>query len=182
MLRLFRARSPDKYRDNKGTQQEQVRTPQSDRTRVRRRRLGSLAESRLPACRWRQSLSSPRTGHWFLSFQDPERLSACVALHPSRPVAVPETRFPDLSSIEYCRPSAAPRLEIRPATGCSGPTAVLPQRPPALCLANSYCCSSTVEAELLPVGKSKRRAFAPGVDQGTARSARRENPTPAVRV
>lgn len=163
-------------------QAEQARTPQSDRTRVRKRRLGSLAESRLPACRWRQSPSSPRTGHWFLSFQYPELLRACVALHPSRPIAVPETRFPDLSSIGRCRPSAAPRLEIRPVTGCSGPTAALPQRPPALCLANSYCCSSTVEAELLPVGRSMRRAFAPGADRGTARSGRRENPAPAVRV
>src|SRR6476660_7825550 len=182
MLRLFRARSPDKYRDNKGIQQEQDRTPQSDRTRARKRLLGSLAEFRLPACRWRLSPSSLPIEHWFLDFLYLEPLRASAGLHPSHPIAAPGMRFPSPSSIEYCRPSAAPRLEILRVTGCSGPTAALPQRPPALCLANFYCCSSTVEAELLPVGKSKRRAFAPGADRDKARSGRRENPTPAVRV
>src|SRR6476646_9353605 len=119
MLRLFRARSPDKYRDNTGIPQEQVRTPPYDRTRVRKRRLGSLAESRLPASRWRLSLSSLRTAHWFLDFPYPA---------PSRA-------------------SAVRRLEILPMTERSDPTAALPQRLPALCPANSYYYSSTVEAE-----------------------------------
>ena len=167
-------------------QAEQARTPQSGRMRAHKQRPGSLAEFRLPACRhwsrWRLFQFSLPIGRWFLNFLYPEPLRASAGLHPSRPIAVPETRFPDLWSTEYCQPSAAPRLEIQPVTGCSGPTVALPQRPPALCLANSYCCSSTVEAELLPVGRSKRRAFAPAVGRGTTRSGRRENPAPAVRV
>ena len=182
MLRLFRARSPDKYRDSKGIAQEQVHTPQSGRKRAHRQRRGSLAEFRLPVCRWGLSRSSPLIGRWFLNFLCPELLHACAALRPSRRIAAPGMRFPNPWSIGHCRPYAAPRLETRLVTGRLGPTAALPQRPPALCLANSCCYSPTVEAELLPVDRSKRREFAPGAGRDITRSARRENPTPAVRV
>ena len=50
-LKPFLAHNPDTYRDNTGIEQEQVRTPQSDRKRAHKRRLGSLAEFRLPAGR-----------------------------------------------------------------------------------------------------------------------------------
>src|SRR5438309_58965 len=84
--------------------------------------------------------------------------------------------FPSQSSIGYCQPSAERRLETLPVTECSGPTAALLQHPPALGLLNSYCYSSTVEAELFPVDRSKRRESAPGADRGTARSARPASP------
>jgi len=166
--------------------QERPHTPQSGRMRAHKQRLGSLAEFRLSACRhwprWTLFQFSLPIGRWSLDFLCPEPSHACVGLHPSRRIAGPGMRFPSLSSIEYCPPSAVPRLDILPGTGCSDPRAALPQRPPALCLANSYCCSSTVEAEPLPVDRSRRQAFAPGADRDTARSARRENPTPAVRA
>jgi len=180
--KLFPAHSPDKCTDSKDMQAERVRTPQSDRTRAHKRRLGSLAESRSPACRWILSPSSLLIGRWSLDFLCPGPLRACAEPHPSRQFAARGMRFPSRLSIEYCRPCAAPRQETRPTLECSGPTAALPQRPPALSLANSYCCSSTVAAGSPPVGRSKRRAFALGAGPDKARSARRENPTPAVRV
>ena len=160
----------------------QPRTPRSGHKKAHRQRRGSLVEFRLPAGRWGLSRSSLPIGRWFLDFLCLEPSRAYAGLRPSRPIAVPKTRFPNRSSIEYCRPSAAPRLEIPPVTGRWGPTAALRQRPPVLCLASSYCCSSTVEAELLPVDKSKRRAFAPAADRDKARSAQRESPTLEVRV
>jgi hypothetical protein len=162
--------------------QEQARTPRLDRTRAHKRRPGSPAEFRLPADRWRLSPSLLRIGHWFLDFRCPGPSHACAGLHPSRRFAVRGMRFPNLSSIEYCRPSAVRRLEILPMTGRSDPTAAWPRHPRALCLANSYYCSSTVEAESLPVGRSKQRVFVPEADRDRARSAQLKNPTPAVRV
>ena len=182
MLRLFRARSPDKYRDSKGIAQEQVHTPQSGRKRAHKQRPGSLAQSRLPACHWRLSPSSLPIGRWFLDFRYPAPSHACAGPRPSHLIAALGMRSPNPSSIGHCRPSAEPRLETRLVTGRLGPTAALPQRPPGLCLANSCCYSPTVEAELLPVDRSKRREFAPGAGRDITRSARRENPTPAVRV
>src|SRR4029434_4651520 len=149
-------------RDSRDSQQEQRRTPQSGRKRAHKQRPGSLAEFRLLACRWRLSPSSPPIGRCFLDFLCLEPSHAYAGLRPSHPIAAPGMRFPNLSSIEYCPPSAEPRLETLLVTGHLGPTAALPQRPPALCLANSCCYSSTVEAELLPVDRSKRREFAPG--------------------
>jgi len=180
--KLFPAHSPDKCTDSKDMQAERVHTPQSDRTRAHKRRLGSLAESRSPACRWRPSPSSPQIGRWFLDFPSPELLRACAGLHPSHLIAARGMHFPNLLSIGCCQPCAAPRLDTLRVPECSGPTAALPQHPPALSPANPYCCPSTVEAGLLPTGKSKRRAFAPGAGPDITRSARRENPTPAVRV
>jgi hypothetical protein len=182
MLRQFLARSLDKYQDSRGIQQEQARTPQWGRMRAHKQRLGSLAEFRLPVCRRRLSRSSLPIGHWFLDFLYLELSLACAGLHPSRQTAAPGMRFPSLSSIEYCRPSAAPRLDILPVTECLDPTVALTRRPPAPCPANSYCYSSTVEAEPPPVDTSKRLAFVPGAGPDIARSAQRVNPTPAVRV
>src|SRR4030095_16673294 len=173
---LFLAHNPDTCKDNTDNQQEQARTPQSGRKRAHKQRPGSLAEFRLPAGRWGLFRSSLPIRRWFLYFPYLEPSHACAGLRPLRLIAAPRMRFPNLSSIEYCPPSAEPRLETLLVTGRLGPTAALPQRPPALCLANSYCYSSTVEAELLPVDRSKRREFAPGADRGTARSAQPENP------
>ena len=176
MLRLFRARSPDKYRDSKGIQQEQARTPQSGRKRAHKQRPGSLAEFRLPACRWGLSRSSLPIGRWFLDFLCPEPFHAGAGLRPSHQIAAPGMRFPSPWSIEYCPPSAEPRLETPLMTGRLGPTVAWPLRPPVLCLLNSYCYSSTAEAELLPVDRSKRRVFEPAAGRGTARSARPASP------
>src|SRR5262249_40086724 len=107
---------------------------------------------------------------------------ACAGLHPSRQFAVRGMRFPSPSSIEYCLPAFEPRLEILPATGCLDPKAALPRHPPALSLANSCSYPSTVAAELLPVDRWKRRAFAPEAGPDIMQLARRENPTPAVQV
>src|SRR6476660_3793004 len=85
--------------------------------------------------------------------------------------------FPNQWSIGHCPPCVAPRLDTPPVPGHLDPTAASRPRPPALCLANPYCCSSTVEAESLLVDKSKRPAFAPEVNRNKARSERQENPT-----
>jgi hypothetical protein len=176
MLRLFQARSLDKYRDSKGIQQEQARTPQWDRKRAHKQRPGSLAEFRLPACRWELSRSSLPIGRWFLDFLYLEPSHAGAGLRPSRQIAAPGTRFPNPSSIECCQPSAAPRLDIPPMTECLGPTAVLLQRPPVPCLANFCSYPSTAEVEQLQVGKSKRRASEPGASPDITQSARPKNP------
>jgi len=145
MLRLFRARSPDKYRDSKGIAQEQVHTPQSGRKRAHKQRPGSLAQSRLPACHWRLSPSSLPIGRWFLDFRYPAPSHACAGPRPSHLIAAPGMRSPNPSSTGYCRPYAVPRLETPPVPVCLGPTAALPLRPPALCLANSCSDPSTAE-------------------------------------
>ena len=154
--------------------------------RAHKQRLGSLAEFRLPACRhwprWTPSRSSLPIGRWSLGFPFPELLHASFEPRPSHPIAAPGMRFPSPSSIGYCCPSVEPRLDTLPVTERLGPTAALPQRPPALCLANSYCYSSTAEVEQLQVGKWKRRAFEPGVNLDKEQLARPENPTPAARV
>jgi hypothetical protein len=146
MPRLFQAHSPDKYRDSKGIQQEQARTPQSGRKTAHKQRPGSLAEFRLPACRWRLSRSSLPIGHWFLDFLYLEPSHAGAGLRPSRQIAVPGMRFPSPWSIGYCPPSAEPRLETPPMTGRLGPTVAWPPHLPALCLANSCFDPSTAGA------------------------------------
>jgi hypothetical protein len=176
MLRLFLARSLDRCRGNKDTPEGRLHTPQSDRKRAHRQRRGSLAEFRLPACRWGLSLSSPPIGRWFLDFLYLEPSHACAALHPSRRTAVPETRFPSPSSIECCPPFFEPRLEILPATGCLGPTVALPRRPPALALGDFCFDPSTVRAGLPQVDKWKRRVFEPTVDLDKERSAQPKSP------
>jgi hypothetical protein len=176
MPKLSLARSPDSCRDSKDIQQEQGRTPQSGRKRAHRQRPGSLAEFRSPAYHWKLSRSSLLIARWSLGFLCPEPFHAGAGLRPSRQIAAPGMRFPSPWSIEYCPPSAESRLETPPMTGRLGPTVALPQRPPALCLANSCCYSSTVEAELLPADTSKRRAFEPEVGRDITQSARPENP------
>jgi hypothetical protein len=147
MLKLSLVRSPDRCRDSKDRRAVQPRTPQSGHKKAHRQRRGSLAEFRLPACRWGLSQSSLPIGRWFLDFPYPEPSHACAALRPSHPIAVPETRFPSQSSIECCPPSFEPRLETLPTPGCLGPTVALPRRPPALCLANFCFDPSTAEVE-----------------------------------
>src|SRR5256886_7059557 len=49
------------------------------------------------------------------------------------------------SSIGYCPPSAAPRLETLPVPGRLSPTAALPRRPPTLGLADFCFDPSTAE-------------------------------------
>src|SRR6266513_1901581 len=143
MLKRSRARSLDRCKDSKDIQQEQPRTPQSGRKRAHKQPRGSLAQLRSPACRWGLSRSSLPVERWSLDFRCPEPLHACAELRPSHQIAVKETRFPSRSSIGCCPPSAAPRLETLPATGCLGPTAALPLRPPTLSLANSCFDPST---------------------------------------
>src|SRR6202040_3549727 len=104
-----------------------------------------------------------------LDFLCPAPLHACAGLRPSRRLAVPETRSPSRSSTGCCPPSAAPRPETQPDPEHLGPRAALPPRLPALCLANSYCYSSIVEAGLLPMDKSKRRGSPPEADRGRVR-------------
>ena len=176
MPKLSLACSPDRCRDSKDIQQEQARTPQSGRKRAHKQRPGSLAEFRLPACRWKLSRSSLPIGRWFLDFLCPEPFHAGAGPRPSHQIAAPGMRFPSPWSIEYCPPSAEPRLETPPMTGRLGPTLAWPLHPPALCLLNPYCYSSTVEAELLQVDRSKRRVFEPAAGRGRARSARPASP------
>jgi len=175
-LELFLGRNPDRYRDSKDIQRGQARTPQPDRKTAHKQPPDSPAEFRLPACRWRLSPSLPPIGQWFLDFLCLEPLHACSGLRPLRQIAAPGMRSPSPSSIEYFQPSAEQRLETLPDSGCWGPKAALPPRPPTLCLANSYCYSSTVEAERPPMDKSKRRESAPEADRGRARSAQRASP------
>src|SRR5205823_11895904 len=143
--KLSLERSPDRYKGNKDRREEQPRTPQSGRKRAHKQPRGSLAQLRSPACLSGLSRSSLPVGRWFLDFLCLEPSHACAELRPSHQIAVPEMRFPSPSSIGYCPPPAAPRLETLPATGCLGPTAALPRRPPALCLANSCFDPSTAE-------------------------------------
>src|SRR6266513_5037216 len=145
MLKRSRARSLNRCKDSKDIQQEQPRTPQSGRKRAHKQPRGSLAQLRSPACRWRLSRSAPPAGRWSLDFRCPEPLHACAELRPSHQIAVPEMRFPSPSSIGYCPPSAAPRLETLPVPGRLSPTAALPRRPPTLSLADFCFDPSTAE-------------------------------------
>src|SRR4029077_1046844 len=146
MPKLSLARSPDRCRDSKDRLEEQLHTQQSGRKREHRQRRGSLAEFRLPVCRWGLSRSSLPIGRWFLDFLCPEPSHACVALRPSRQIAAPEMRFPGPSSIGCCLPFSEPRLETLPVTGCSGPTVALPRRP--LVLAPGDFCFDPSTAEV----------------------------------
>jgi hypothetical protein len=139
------ARSPDRCRDNRDRQEVVLRKRQSGRKKAHRQRRGSLAEFRLPACRWGLSRSSLLIGRWFLDFLYPELSLACAELRPSRQIAAPGMRFPNPSSTGCCRPDAVRRLETLPLPVCLGPTAALPLSPPALCLSNLCSDPSTAE-------------------------------------
>src|SRR6266702_5699806 len=145
-LKQFLGHSPDRCRGSRDTQGGQLRTPRPDHTTGRKQHRDWLVESQSPACRWRLSPSSLPVGRWSLEFPYPEPSRAYSELRPSRQIAAPGMRFPNPSSTGYCRPSSEPRLETPPVTVCWGPTAALPLRPPALCLANSCSDPSTAEA------------------------------------
>ena len=138
--------NPDRYRDSKGIPQEQARTPRSGRKTAHKQRPGSLAQFGLPVYRWTRSRSSLRIGRWFLDFLCPGPSRACAGQRPSRQIAARGMRSPSPSSIEHCRPCAAPHLETLPIPERLGPTTALPLRPPDLCLSSSCSDPSTAGA------------------------------------
>src|SRR5438477_13185219 len=90
----FRDNIPDRNKDNRVMQQEQLRKPLLGHMRARKLRRAELAQLRSPACRLRPFWSPLSAAHWSLKFLYFQPSPASAGLRPSHRIGTIEMHSP----------------------------------------------------------------------------------------